>query len=317
MTTFTAQLQGDILYIGLGAAADNPQIVRDAHSTILTLIQNQILTGGALLAIHGESSIIAAYGIAAQLTQRYDTIAVYDPKLSTYIVVTTHTTSYRIGDRLDLPHQGCPHPIKVALCGPPHTGKSCLREGLKQRLLAYHRQKIAPYPYIITACPDGEGAWFYGTAKTDPQLADQLKQTYKTKFTPEFAQQMAQWVNQTTRPLTIIDIGGKITPENTLILQEASHAILLWRDPLPTDDPSIDGLVDWQTYCDRLGLTTIAILKSDYSASIDTITSDSKPLIGTIHHLERGQDCSSRLTIEALATLLIQQLQSTHSNEPS
>lgn len=25
-------------------------------------------------------------------------------------------------------------PIKVVLCGSPHTGKSCLREGLKQSL---------------------------------------------------------------------------------------------------------------------------------------------------------------------------------------
>lgn len=45
--------------------------------------------------------------------------------------------------------------MKVVLCGPPRSGKSCLREGLKQ---AIRRVPGAPYPYVITAAPDGEGA---------------------------------------------------------------------------------------------------------------------------------------------------------------
>jgi len=42
--------------------------------------------------------------------------------------------------------------MKVVLAGPPKSGKSCLREGLKQ---AIRRISGAPYPYVITACPDG------------------------------------------------------------------------------------------------------------------------------------------------------------------
>jgi CRISPR-associated protein Csx3 len=49
-------------------------------------------------------------------------------------------------------------PVKVVLCGPPHSGKSCLREGLKQ---AIRQIPNAPYPYVLTACPDGEGAWYF------------------------------------------------------------------------------------------------------------------------------------------------------------
>lgn len=57
---------------------------------------------------------------------------------------------------------------KIVLCGPPRSGKSCLREGLKQ---AIRKIPNAPYPYIITGCPDGEGAWFQETVNQDPELA--------------------------------------------------------------------------------------------------------------------------------------------------
>ena len=58
--------------------------------------------------------------------------------------------------------------MKIILAGPPRSGKSCLREGLKQAISAI---PCAPYPYVITACPDGEGAWFQETVNNDPELA--------------------------------------------------------------------------------------------------------------------------------------------------
>lgn len=74
-------------------------------------------------------------------------------------------------------------PIKVALCGSPHSGKSCLRDGLKQAMMSMHRDGKAPYPYFITACADGEGAWFAETVRNNAALAQQLKDEYKSKFT--------------------------------------------------------------------------------------------------------------------------------------
>ena len=37
----------------------------------------------------------------------------------------------------------------------------------------------APYPYIITGCPDGEGSWFQETVNNDPELATACKAAYK------------------------------------------------------------------------------------------------------------------------------------------
>jgi CRISPR-associated protein Csx3 len=72
-------------------------------------------------------------------------------------------------------------PLKVVLYRPPHSGKSCLREGLKQALMVEHRLGNAPYPYVLTACLDGEGAWYSEAARRDVALARQWKDAYKAR----------------------------------------------------------------------------------------------------------------------------------------
>lgn len=62
--------------------------------------------------------------------------------------------------------------MKIVLCGPPRSGKSCLRQGLKD---AVRSIPGAPYPYVITGCPDGEGAWFQETVNHDPEVATACK----------------------------------------------------------------------------------------------------------------------------------------------
>lgn len=188
--------------------------------------------------------------------------------------------------------------IKVVLCGPPHSGKSCLREGLKQALMTLHRAQQAPYPYVLTACPDGEGAWYSEAAQRDPELAHQLKQAYKAKFTPEFAQEKAKQVENLDLPLTIIDMGGRIDAKNRLIISHATHAVILAND--------LDLVQDWKQLCGDLNLNVIAIIHSDYYATADCITSESPILTGTVHHLERGEPNHDRPMIKTLATLLAQ-----------
>jgi len=99
--------------------------------------------------------------------------------------------------------------VKAVLCGPPQSGKSVLREGLKQAIRAIPN---APYPYIITGCPDGEGAWFQQTVETNPDLAKACKAAYKGKFTPEFVARVAASVYNCPLPLTLVDIGGSRQP---------------------------------------------------------------------------------------------------------
>lgn len=186
--------------------------------------------------------------------------------------------------------------IKVVLCGPPHSGKSCLREGLKQALLPRHRAGKAPYPYVLTACPDGEGAWYSEAAQRDPELAVQLKQDYKAKFTLEFAQEKAKQVQNLDLPLTLIDVGGRIDDKNRLIMFHASHAVIL------SNDMSL--VQDWQQLCNDLNLKILAIIHSDYHATADYITSETPILTGTVHHLERGEPNHHRPMVQALALLL-------------
>ncbi len=187
--------------------------------------------------------------------------------------------------------------MKVVLCGPPHSGKSCLREGLKQAIMPIHRAGKAPYPYVITACPDGEGSWYAETARRNPALAQQLKADYKAKFTLKFAQEKAIAVQNVCLPFTLIDVGGKIDEKNELIMSHATHAVILAGD--------ISQVPYWQKFCSQLNLQIIAVIYSDYYGMSDSIISEVPIIKGSIHHLERGEDVSTRPTVLALARLLI------------
>jgi CRISPR-associated protein Csx3 len=186
-------------------------------------------------------------------------------------------------------------PMKVVLCGPPHSGKSCLREGLKQ---AIRQIPNAPYPYVLTACPDGEGAWYSETARNNLELASKLKQAYKRKFTWEFAHKVANDVKNVNLPLTMIDIGGIIDDKNKLIVAPATHAVILTGD--------MKRVPEWQEFCTELNLKIVAIIYSDYNGVEDYIESKKPVLKGSIHHLERGEDISTRPMVQALAWRLVE-----------
>ena len=196
-------------------------------------------------------------------------------------------------------------PVKVVLCGPPQSGKSCLREGLKQAILPMEREGKAPYPYVLTACPDGEGAWYTEAVRNNPELAKELKAAYKRKFTWKFAQEKAKNVQNINLPLTIVDVGGKISDENKLIMQHATHAVILCGDK--------SKVTEWQDFCIHLKLQIIAIIHSDYYGECDRfanvfgdrIDSESPILTGSVHRLQRGEDVSQRPMVQALAQLLV------------
>ena len=187
--------------------------------------------------------------------------------------------------------------IKTVLCGPPHSGKSCLREGLKQVILALHRVGKAPYPYFLTGCPDGEGAWYSETARRDFELAKRLKEAYKTKFTWEFTREKAKQVKAVNLPLTIIDVGGRIDDKNRLIMAPATHAVILAGE--------MSRVSEWEALCGELNLRVIAIIKSDYERTCDRIECEGPILRGSVHRLERGEDVSGRLMVQVLAGLLV------------
>jgi CRISPR-associated protein Csx3 len=189
--------------------------------------------------------------------------------------------------------------IKLVLCGPPHSGKSCFKNGL---ITALKRRPHAPYPYQINACPDGEGSWFHQTAQLDPQLAQQERK--KGQFSASQVEVYAAWVRDVNLPLTIVDVGGQISPENRSIMIGATHAVILSRD--------LEAFAHWRQFCRELAIPVIAELYSDYDAIADQITLETGPLTGIVHHLDRNLDTSTRPTIQALANLILELISSHH-----
>ncbi|MBW4565953.1 MAG: CRISPR-associated protein Csx3 [Mojavia pulchra JT2-VF2] len=302
MTTYHISLEDDVLKVRFGKPANGDQIVQDAAARLDQMLALGELSGGKLLKIDGPASVAVSYLIAHKISHLYGAIAVFDPKIGkpgykAYIIAATHSPAYKLGEIIetDEPYKSKPI-IKVVLCGPPQSGKSCLREGLKQ---AITNLEGAPYPYVITACPDGEGSWFSEAARRDPDLARKLKDEYKAKFTSEFAQKAAGWVRSANTPLNIIDVGGKITEENRVIMREATHSVILAGGKGKQKVPL------WEEFCRGLNIHIIANLDSDYQGTEDKIFTQSPLLTGSVHYLERGEDISSRPMVQALAQILV------------
>lgn len=190
----------------------------------------------------------------------------------------------------------------VILCGPPRSGKSCLREGLKQAVMKFIREVGIDkeiYPYVITACPDGEGSWYQSTVNLSPEAAAIARSSYKSKFTPAFVQRVAMGVAACTEPLTFVDIGGFPSEENRAICSAATHAILL------AGDMSL--LEEWRQFCADLRIQIMAEIHSDYFGTEDRVEGvDSEGVLrGSVHHLERGEQLSERPMIIALSQYIV------------
>jgi|GEM_PF-578462 len=192
---------------------------------------------------------------------------------------------------------------KIILAGPPRSGKSCLRQGLKDVIRTIPG---APYPLFITGCPDGEGAWFQEAMNNDPVLAAKLKAEYKSRFTPEFVARVRDGIKNLSlphSPLNFIDIGGMTTPENAEICKYANGAILLCGETAArADAPS-----EWKTFFNKLGIPIIAEVYSDYHGKEDIVEGDGVDGVfrASVHHLERGESLADREAIKALSAFIV------------
>ncbi|MBX9256498.1 CRISPR-associated protein Csx3 [Desmonostoc muscorum CCALA 125] len=300
MTTYHIRLEGDVLRVGFGATlATGDRIVRDAAAQLDAMIGSGELPGGSLVKINGRISVLVSQVLADKLSQLYEAIAVFDPKigdkgLDRYVITISKHPKYVVGDILDIVRSPQQSSIKVVLCGFANTGKTCFRDGLKQALLQISH---APESYFISGCPDGDGSWYGETARRDLDLAKKLKAEYKAKFTPEFAQLKAQEVRGINTPIFIFDVGGRISEENRLIMSEATHAVILVKDEAE--------IAPWQGFCQSLGLQVVAIIYSDYEGVSDAILGETPILLGNVHRLQRGEDVSSRPMVQALARVLV------------
>lgn len=323
MYSYQMTLEGEVLRVGFNRTlpAQGDRIAKDALELLNQMIDSGEITGGQRILIDGAQSVAVSYIIAHKLSHLYQVVAVLDPKLGSkistptgslryknYIVTISHGSSYKVGDVIETEEkQPQRNIIKVVLCGPPQAGKSCLREGLKQLILG---TLGAPYPYVITACPDGEGSWYQKTYEQNQELATHSKCCQKSNVTSKFAEQAAKWVTSANQLINIVDVGGKITPENETIMQPASHAVILAGDTTK--------FAEWEKFCQKLNLKIVAkihsqlhatqdevILANNWKENTDELLETAPLLTGSVHRLERGEDLSTRSMIKALADVLI------------
>ncbi len=103
MSIYTIVMEEDnVLRLGFGdAPAQNDALVKDATQQMSELIDGRIIRGGELIKLNGPATLPIAFVLAHKLNHLYQAVAVYDPKLSKYVVVIAHGGKYSVGDLVD------------------------------------------------------------------------------------------------------------------------------------------------------------------------------------------------------------------------
>ncbi len=155
----------------------------------------------------------------------------------------------------------------ILIGGPPHSGKSVLAYHLTQEL---RRHRVDHY--VLRAYPDGEGDWSY---EADQNLVRAIR---VKGFGDE------RWVSRIRRDIArrhlplLVDVGGRPTPFQESILDECTHAILLWPDERLHQE--------WLARVERHGIPLVADLRSSL-AGTDEIVSTEPVVRGVISGLDR------------------------------
>lgn len=82
-----------LLRVGFGDPAANDRIVNDASAALAALGE----MGGKLCLITGPASMPVAFVLAHGLCHRFGAVAVFDPKLSGYVVAVSHDPDHQVG----------------------------------------------------------------------------------------------------------------------------------------------------------------------------------------------------------------------------
>lgn len=92
---------GTLLRTRFGQPAGNDLIAGELEVQLQEMKSTGRLPGGPLIRVNGAISVPLAMVLAHHLLHLYEAVAVYDPKLSRYVVVSSHGASHRVGDLID------------------------------------------------------------------------------------------------------------------------------------------------------------------------------------------------------------------------
>jgi hypothetical protein len=134
------------------------------------------------------------------------------------------------------------HPLKFAIVGPPHSGKSVLSKGL---LPAFQSMEGFPTPVIIAGCPDGEAASgaYPQVSSSDLKYATEMRNGIRGTFSREFVEETVRQVKGSKVPLALVDLGGRPSEENERILSEGGiDGVIL----IGSDSPELKGNLSFE-----------------------------------------------------------------------
>lgn len=183
--------------------------------------------------------------------------------------------------------------MRIVICGSPHSGKTVFSTSL---------YKACPekYTYMIRGCPDGEGV--FSNNPDQDYLIKKIRR--KGSLTQGYAEDIKEQIEKETAPIVLVDVGGKITPENEIIFSACNCAIIL--------DSNDEQMGKWRKFCQKQNVNVFAEIKSilDKSKNESEIYSEA-PIKANMYNLERGtekcNDILIRKLVEAISEPLIAQ----------
>ena len=184
--------------------------------------------------------------------------------------------------------------LRIAVGGPPHSGKSVLLAKLYEVL-------PSRYTFCIRACPDGEGMWSQNNKKIkrEEKREIDLVKTVRKKgvFNHRFVHTVINQIEDANIEMLLIDLGGIRSKENEEIIKHCNSFIIVSNDK--------DEAKKWQEWVEGNGVECIGVLNSVLDGS-DSIEFREPYLSGTVSGLERGNNTPS-LMINALATKILEE----------
>ncbi len=176
--------------------------------------------------------------------------------------------------------------FKLAISGPPHSGKSVFLSSLIENL--------PDGCNIFRACPDGEGDW---SQRTESSLAQELRE--KEKFSMDFVNQSVKMIDGYRNKILLVDTGGKIDGEDLpLIFARVDGIVVLSRE---------DQIVEWEQLAKKSGKKIVAVIASGLTGE-NTVSTDAEGVLrGRVTGLERGASVDSAV-INKLAEALKSQI---------
>ncbi|MBQ1298366.1 hypothetical protein IIY24_00810 [Candidatus Saccharibacteria bacterium] len=179
--------------------------------------------------------------------------------------------------------------IKVVIGGPSRSGKSVLFHSLIRAL---------PSAYPLPASPDGEGDWLQRLYSEDPALAQKYRK--KGEYTQEFREDCQKKIEDWDGPLMLIDMGGRINPDDAPMIKGVTHAIILASD--------LSKVSEWREFFENNNIEVVATIHSHYDGARDIqlpkSSEEKAEFKGSIHHLERGEPAVNRETVQEVASII-------------